>query len=98
MGCFWIKYDAGHGCIYKTSDQRNCDCGDVRRGLIYGGFVNGKHYVSYGQDDAEELQDVGAPVILIVENGQCRIATDDERNYFYRFLVKDYGWLFYMCI
>lgn len=28
--------------------------------LIYGGFVNGKHYVSYGQDDAEELQDVGA--------------------------------------
>ncbi len=41
------------------------------------------------QDDAEELQDVGAPVILIVENGQCRIATDDERNYFYRFLVKD---------
>lgn len=34
-GCFWIKYDAGHGCIYKTSDQRNCDCGDVRRGLIY---------------------------------------------------------------
>ena len=57
--------------------------------LIYGGFVNGKHYVSYGKDDAEELQDVGAPVILIVENGQCRIATDDERNYFYRFLVKD---------
>ncbi len=57
--------------------------------LIYGGFVNGKHYVSYGQDDAEELQDVSAPVILIVENGQCRIATDDERNYFYRFLVKD---------
>lgn len=41
------------------------------------------------QDDAEDLQDVGAPVILIVENGQCRIATDDERNYFYRFLVKD---------
>lgn len=41
------------------------------------------------QDDAEELQDVGATVILIVENGQCRIATDDERNYFYRFLVKD---------
>lgn len=28
--------------------------------LIYGGFVNGKHYVSYGQDDAEELQDVSA--------------------------------------
>ncbi len=39
--------------------------------------------------DAEELHAVGAPVILIVENGQCRIATDDERNYFYRFLVKD---------
>ena len=27
--------------------------------LIYGGFVNGKHYVSYGQDDAEELQEWG---------------------------------------
>ena len=57
--------------------------------LIYGGFADGKHFVSYGQDDAEELQCVGAPIILIVENGLCRIATDDERNYFYRVLVKD---------
>lgn len=32
--------------------------------LIYGGFVNGKHYVSYGQDDAEELQDVGAAPVF----------------------------------
>lgn len=45
--------------------------------------------MSYGQDDAENLQYVGSPVILIVEYGLCRIATDDERNYFYRFLVKD---------
>lgn len=58
--------------------------------LIYGGFVNGKHYISYGaESDGAELACVGAPIILVVENGICRIATDDERNYFYRFLVKD---------
>lgn len=57
--------------------------------LIYGGFADGKHYVSYGQDDAEEFQYVGTPVILIVESSQCRIATDEEQSYFYGFLVKD---------
>ena len=27
--------------------------------LICGGFVNGKHYVSYGQDDAECVSNIG---------------------------------------
>ena len=77
-------------CEWKNDMLKVCQSAVyTERDLIYGGFVNGKHYVSYGKDDAEELQDVGAPVILIVENGQCQIATDDERNYFYRFLVKD---------
>lgn len=57
--------------------------------LIYGGFADGKHYVSYGQDDAEELRCVGAPIILIVESGLCRTATDKEWVYFYENFVKD---------
>lgn len=58
--------------------------------LIYGGFADGKYYVSYGvESGGAELACVGAPIILVVENGICRIAMDDERNYFYRFLVKD---------
>lgn len=77
-------------CERKNDILKVCQSAGYTEGtLIYGGFVNGKHYVSYGQDDAENLQYVGAPVILIVECSLCRIVTDDERNYFYRFLVKD---------
>ncbi len=58
--------------------------------LIYGGFVNGKHYVSYGaESDGAELACVGAPIILVVENGRCRTATDKEWVYFYENFVKD---------
>lgn len=58
--------------------------------LLYGGFADGKYYVSYGgkSEDGVILL-VGAPVILIVENGVCRVATDDERVYFYTNFVKD---------
>lgn len=42
--------------------------------LIYGGFVNGKHYVSYGQDDAEELQDVGATPAFLNKLAACYFA------------------------
>lgn len=42
--------------------------------LIYGGFVNGKHYVSYGQDDAEELQDVGATPVFFEQVGSLFFA------------------------
>jgi len=77
-------------CDRKNDILKVCQSVGYTEGdLIYGGFADGKHFVSYGQDDAEELQCVGAPIILIVENGLCRIATDDERNYFYRVLVKD---------
>ncbi len=77
-------------CERKNDILKICQSTGYTEGnLIYGGFVNGKHYVSYGQDDAEELQDVGAPVILIVENGLCRIATDKEWVYFYENFVKD---------
>lgn len=77
-------------CERKNDILKVCQSAGYTEGdLIYGGFTDGKHFVSYGQDDAEELQYGGAPIILIVENGLCRIATDDERNYFYRVLVKD---------
>ena len=77
-------------CERKNDILKVCQSAGYTEGaLIYGGFADGKHFVSYGQDDAEELQCVGAPIILIVENGLCRIATDDERSYFYGFLVKD---------
>lgn len=58
--------------------------------LLYGGFADGKYYVSYGgkSEDGVILL-VGAPVILIVENGVCRVATDDEQDYFYKNFVKD---------
>lgn len=58
--------------------------------LIYGGFADGKYYVSYGaESDGAELAYVGAPIILIVENGRCRTATDKEWAYFYENFVKD---------
>lgn len=48
-------------CERKNDILKICQSAGYTEGtLIYGGFVNGKHYVSYGQDDAEELQDVGA--------------------------------------
>ena len=48
-------------CERKNDILKVCQsAGYTEWDLIYGGFVNGKHYVSYGQDDAEELQDVGA--------------------------------------
>ena len=48
-------------CERKNDILKICQSAGYTEGtLIYGGFVNGKHYVSYGQDDAGELQDVGA--------------------------------------
>lgn len=74
----------------KNDILKICQSAGYTEGLIYGGFVNGKHFVSYGAEgDGAELACVGAPIILVVENGRCRIATADERNYFYRVLVKD---------
>ena len=58
--------------------------------LIYGGFADGKYYVSYGaESDGAELACVGAPIILVVENGRCRTASDKEWVYFYENFVKD---------
>lgn len=58
--------------------------------LLYGGFADGKYYVSYGgkSEDGVILL-VGDPIILIVENGVCRVATDSEKVYFYENFVKD---------
>lgn len=56
--------------------------------LAYGGVVDGKHYVIYGQADAE-IECTGAPIILVVQNGHCRVATDKEWSCFYENLVKD---------
>lgn len=45
------------------NEQQNDDilricqsAGYTEETLVYGGFAEGKHYVSYGQDDAEEFQ------------------------------------------
>lgn len=47
-------------------------------------------YVSYGaESDGAELACVGAPIILVVENGRCRTATHKEWVYFYENFVKD---------
>lgn len=52
-------------CERKNDILKICQSAGYTEGtLIYGGFVNGKHYVSYGQDDAEELQDVGATPVF----------------------------------
>lgn len=59
--------------------------------LAYGGFAEGNHYVIYGQDgkvDAE-IECTGAPIILVVQNGHCRVATDKEWSCFYENLVED---------
>lgn len=59
--------------------------------LAYGGFAGGKHYVIYGQNggEGEDVECTGAPIILVVQNGRCRVATDEELNYFYENLLKD---------
>ena len=52
-------------CERKNDILKICQSAGYTEGtLIYGGFVNGKHYVSYGQDDVEELQDVGAAPVF----------------------------------
>lgn len=57
-------------CERKNDILKICQSAGYTDGtLIYGGFVNGKHYVSYGQDDAEELQDVGATPVFFEQVG-----------------------------
>lgn len=74
----------------KNDILKICQSAGYTEGLIYGGFVNGKHFVSYGAEgDGAELACVGAPIILVVENGGCRTATDKEWVYFYENFVKD---------
>lgn len=58
--------------------------------LTYGGFAGGKHYVIYGQNgkEGEDIECTGAPIILVVHNGRCRVAADEECGYFYENLVE----------
>ena len=62
-------------CERKNDILKICQSAGYTEGtLIYGGFVNGKHYVSYGQDDAEELQDVGATPVFLNKLAACYFA------------------------
>ena len=59
-------------CERKNDILKICQSAGYTEGtLIYGGFVNGKHYVSYGQDDAEKLQDVGATPVFLNKLAAC---------------------------
>lgn len=59
--------------------------------LAYGGFSDGRYYVMYGYNgkEREDIECTGAPIILVVQNGRCRVATDEELNYFYENLLED---------
>lgn len=76
----------------KNKEQvlKTCQLAGYSNGtLTYGGFVDGKHYVCQNFDGFKKDALIGPPVILVVQNDKCRLATFEEESYYYKHFVDN---------